>query len=459
MERPPIPEANAGEADDYSDDQGVQLVSGNGMAGGLFEFHVAVLPGDYNQDGKVRTTVGPSGEASDLSTIRDGDGDGVIEPTGDDQAIVNNAVGAGNHVLVASKYRGDYFDDENVDGDVPNDPTMLHLIDYMTWKATYSSTTVLDADGDDSGTVDAADYTLWRANAPGTSAWYLGVPGSGAALPVVDFANPPKVTNVTITGSASIHDPYSFDAHDGSGDQLRTVPVGGADTISITFSEDVNVLESHLRLVGLYSANMPALAEFSYDVGTMTGTWRFVGWTFGDQYAIRLDDAITDVQGARLDGEWTNPRYLTTTTSDTFPSGNGSEGGDFQFIATLLPGDANLDLQVTSADLAILNSHYNNGQLDELFSEGDFNGDGQVNFADVVLYSPNSGANLQTVWLLADLNSDFAVDDLDMAIMATNFGMSSPSWAHGDLDGDGDVDTADRDLAYAQLGLDVVVVS
>jgi hypothetical protein len=184
-----------------------------------------------------------------------------------------------------------------------------------------------------------------------------------------------------------------------------------------------------------------------------------VGWTFGDQYAIRLDDAITDVQGARLDGEWTNPRYLTTTTSDTFPSGNGSEGGDFQFIATLLPGDANLDLQVTSADLAILNSHYNNGQLDELFSEGDFNGDGQVNFADVVLYSPNSGANLQTVWLLADLNSDFAVDDLDMAILATNFGMSNRTWAHGDLDGDGDVDTEDMDLAYAQLGLDLTVVS
>jgi hypothetical protein len=43
----------------------------------------------------VRNTTGPSGEASDLLIVRDGDGDGNIEPTGDDQAIVNNAVTSG----------------------------------------------------------------------------------------------------------------------------------------------------------------------------------------------------------------------------------------------------------------------------------------------------------------------------------------------------------------------------
>jgi hypothetical protein len=286
------------------------------------------------------------------------------------------------------------------------------------------------------------------------------MPGSGAALPIVDFGNAPKVTNVKISGSASIHAPYSFDAHDGSGDQLRTVPVGGADTVSITFSEDVNVQASYLRLVGLYSANVPTIADFSYDIATMTGTWRFVGWTFGDQYALRLDDAITDIQGNRLDGEWVNPRTLTTThvSISEFPSGNGSAGGDFQFVMTLLPGDANLDNVVSGADLAILSAHYNNGQIDELFSEGDFNGDGVVDFSDVALYSPNSGKNRQTVWLLADLNSDFAVDDLDADVLANNLGMSNPTWANGDLNGDGFVTSADVDLMFAQYGLDLDVV-
>jgi hypothetical protein len=42
----------------------------------------------------------------------------------------------------------------------------------------------------------------------------------------------PKVLDVTVSGSGSTHDDYSFDQHDadGSGKQLKTVPVGGADT-------------------------------------------------------------------------------------------------------------------------------------------------------------------------------------------------------------------------------------
>jgi hypothetical protein len=277
----------------------------------------------------------------------------------------------------------------------------------------------------------------------------------------VDFNNPPQVTNVTVSGSASIHADYSFDAHDGSGDQLRTVPVGGADTISVTFSEDVNVSASQMRLVGLYSGNIPEFAEFSYDIGTMTATWRFVGWTFGDQYALVLDDSITDVEGRRLDGEWTNPAALSTsnTAVSEFPSGDGSAGGDFEFIMTLLPGDANLDLQVTTADLAILAGNYNNGQLNELFSEGDFTGDGQVTSADLAMYSPHSGLNLGVVWILSDLDGDFDVDDVDAETMADNIGMSSPTQADGDLDEDGTIDTDDLDLMFAQYGLDLELVS
>ena len=71
--------------------------------------------------------------------------------------------------------------------------------------------------------------------------------------------------------------------------------------------------------------------DFSYDYGTATATWRFEDWTLGDQYTIVLNaDAITDADGDKLDGEWTNPAHTTVTTqTSTFPSGNGTTGGDF----------------------------------------------------------------------------------------------------------------------------------
>jgi hypothetical protein len=167
--------------DNFADDPGQTLLSGNGVEGGLFQFHFSVLPGDYNQDGKVRNATGPSGEPSDLLTILDGDGDGAPSDTTDDTAIVNNAVTAGDVALDASKYTGDYMDDDNVDGDIPNGP--IHLLDYMKWKHTFGFTSGLEADGSDNGIVDAADYTLWRANAPYMSAWYTGGMGTAPACP------------------------------------------------------------------------------------------------------------------------------------------------------------------------------------------------------------------------------------------------------------------------------------
>jgi hypothetical protein len=179
---------------------------------------------------------------------------------------------------------------------------------------------------------------VWQANSPLVGAWYIGPFGSGAALPLVDIGDPPKVVDVIVSGSLSTHAPFSFSTVAGSGLQLRTVPVGAADTISIVFSEDVNVVASNLRLVGMQTGNVPTLAEFNYDIATMTATWRFEGWTLGDQYFISLSDAVTDIEGNRLDGEWVNPAARSTTNSavSEFPSGDGEPGGDFNFAATLL---------------------------------------------------------------------------------------------------------------------------
>ena len=310
----------------------------------------------------------------------------------------------------------------------------------------------MPTDGNGNGVVDVADYVQWAYWKQTVGAWNSPTGGFGALLTIVDFGNSPKVANVTITGSISTHPPYSFDQHDGSGEQLRTVPVGGADTVSVTFSEDVNILAGSLRLVGLYRGDVPTLAEFVYDIGTMTATWRFESWFRGDQYLISVDDSVTDIEGNRLDGEWVNPATLTTTNAavSEFPSGNGQAGGDFNFVATLLSGDFNLDGVVNSTDAAILSANWTNEETEGiLFTDGDGNGDGWVNSGDFPSYMTTAGINLQSLWILGDLNGDFKVDETDADLVADHMGMSNPTWADGDLNGDGSIDMDDLDLMFA----------
>ncbi|MEX2308924.1 MAG: right-handed parallel beta-helix repeat-containing protein [Pirellulales bacterium] len=451
-------------ADDFADDPvtaGNTFPSGNGVAGSpnnRFEFYFSVLPGDYNQDGLV------NGDDLQPGVVKDGDGDGQLEAgeTDHDYLVAANVAYA-NSYLPFRKNMGDYVDDDIVDGFVTETNALLAM-DYGKWKSTYGYTPPDDeADGNLNGVVDTADYINWRTFATSWSAWYTGpVPGGGGseAPEFVQIGQAPRVINVVVSGSQSTHAPYSFDAHDGSGEQLRTVPVGGADTISITFSEDVNVMASNLRLAGLRKASEPTIVEFGYDIGTMTATWRFDDLVASDHYLISLSDAVTDVEGNPLDGEWVNPATLSTTNGQVsvFPSGNEEAGGSFNFVMTLYAGDANLDLYVDSADASILGWNYNI-LFGMLFIDGDFNGDGAVDASDFGMLGGTYGSNLASLSMLADLDGDLAVDDDDLQVISDNYGMSNATWADGDLNGDGYVEFADLELAFAQYGLELAVVS
>jgi hypothetical protein len=438
----------AGTYDNFIDDPTNQkLLSGNGTAGSvlnLFRFFFSLLPGDSNQDGIV--------DSDDTSgTVADVNGDGLHDNT--DTNLINNTYF--DTFLPAQKFRGDFNDDEKVG-----------LEDYNIWRASFGmSGTNLPADANNDGTVDAGDWLFFAAGNPTYGAWYTGPSGFGDGAPIVDFGNAPRVMNVTISSSSSMHDPYSFDSVDGSGEQLRTVPVGGADTISITFSEDVNVVQLNLRLVGLRTANVPTVVEFAYDISSMTATWRFDDLVANDHYVIALSDAVTDIEGNRLDGEWVNPAALTTTNAlvSEFPSGDGNAGGHFNFVVTLLAGDVNRDNMEDVSDHEIIWANWGMSGSNVQWTDGDVSGDQLVSDPDTEIVDQNQGAgiypNLESVWVLADLNGDSVVDEHDMEILGDNIGMANPTMADGDFNGDGYIDINDVDLMFAQYGLELAVVS
>lgn len=429
--------------DDFSNDKKVQLLSGDGTpAGKPFRFHISVLPGDYDQNG-IR-------DVADTNAIKDGDGDGIIEsgPTGDDRLLATTNPGT---QLFVRKNLGDYADDD-----------IINTADYNYWRARFG-TNDLSADGNGDGIVNAADYVLWRNAVGNLSAWYEVPMGSAAGIPVVDFGNAPRVANVKVSGSNSTHAAYSFDTCDGSGEQLRTVPVGGADTISITFSEDVNVVAENLRLVGLRTFSAPAVADFVYDIETMTATWRFNAILTNDQFVILLNDDVTDIEGNRLDGEWVNPMSLSTNNAavSEFPSGNGVGGGNFTFVFTNMAGDANRNNVVDGSDYGIVSSNYWNHTINALFTQGDFTGDGFVENPDFDIWTAEYMRynTFTSVAMPADLNGDYIVDITDLDTIKSHLYMANPSHANGDINGDGQINATDIDIAFAQFGIGLSLVN
>jgi len=131
----------------------------------------------------------------------------------------------------------------------------------------------------------------------------------------------------------------------GSGDQLLTLPWINIDQIQVVFSEDVTVKDTDLSLVGV---NVPAYAlrDFSYDANTSTATWTLTDVIDADRLLIVLSDGVQDQTGNALDGDWTDG-------VSTYPSGNGTAGGEFQFRFNVLPGDVNQNRSVFGDDVIL----------------------------------------------------------------------------------------------------------
>ena len=196
-----------------------------GSLGNQFRFHFLYAPGDFDRDGDVDfddISVFNNPGGADVDANRNG-----IDGDSGDIDVYNAHLGYHN---LAPFSEADWNDDDIID-----------TRDRFVWEEAFMGTPTSDAsaDADGDGDSDGDDILIWLQHIGQRTAWWSGIqppmPGEsgGGSVP------PPQVLNVIVTGSASTHAPFSFDTVDGDGDQLRTVPVGAADTVSIVFSEDV----------------------------------------------------------------------------------------------------------------------------------------------------------------------------------------------------------------------------
>ncbi len=300
-------------------------------------------------------------------------------------------------------------------------------------------------------------------NVTPTNAWY-------SRLDVFAMANrllPPSVLNVILKETDGTPTEYHFNTVDGDGGQLMTVPVGDPTILQIQFSEAVTVAKSDLRLVGVLRGHAPDVAAATFTApdatNDFTATWEFATPLVpanrkGDYYLLSLADTIVDADNNALDGEWTNPArmFVPTTTTiftdaaiSTFPSGNGTAGGDFNFLFTLYPGDADQNLVVNNTDFgAVINHFFDTGT----WIEGDFNGDGVINNSDFGDVINNFFETLiVSIDFLTDLNNDGRVDALDEELWDDYEANQNLA---GDFNGDLEVDALDLVLLQNQFGLE-----
>ena len=179
---------------------------------------------------------------------------------------------------------------------------------------------------------------------------------------------------------------------------------------------------------------------FSYDPVTFTATWTLPQVIGRDKLLLRLNadgsNPIQDAAGNRLDGEWTNPTSEAQASSDTYPSGNGTAGGDFVFRFNVLPADANQDSAVDISDLSALGQHWQQAGNP---AQGDFTGNGVVDISDLAALGQNWNACNP---LPGDANQDGAVNISDLSALGQHW-QQPANWAQGDFSGNGVVDISD----------------
>ena len=195
-----------------------------------------------------------------------------------------------------------------------------------------------------------------------------------------------------LAGSSST---YGYAIPVGSGaTQLQTLPWRNLNQLSLRFSEDVSVAQAEFAIVG--SVGSYSVSGFSYNEADHVATWSLSVAMGPDRLYVALPGSgsapVSDLAGNVLDGEWTNPSsYSQAGSTDTFPSGNGSAGGDFAFRFDVLPGDSTGGSlgKVNVADVAQSKSRSTLAVMVSSY-RSDFDGNNLINVADVAYVKSKS---------------------------------------------------------------------
>jgi len=210
---------------------------------------------------------------------------------------------------------------------------------------------------------EVEDHEVWIA---GDAPQVVGVFVRGTAWPTA-FLN-----HLQATGQGN--DALGYFIPVGSAAQLDPLPWSNLDQVSIVFSEPVNVTMADLHI---YGVNVPSYSFAAHGyILPNTAVWRFRTPIGADKLLIDLSDSVTDAAGSALDGEWTD-------TVSSYPSGDGSAGGNFRFLLNVLPGDADNSGSVDHFDYLTCKSGCGSGVGDGGLVEADFDADGDVDRDDL----------------------------------------------------------------------------
>ncbi|HEV2292307.1 MAG TPA: hypothetical protein VGR35_00530 [Tepidisphaeraceae bacterium] len=254
------------------------------------------------------------------------------------------------------------------------------------------------------GSWDGTDHGTYRVSQE--SAQVTDLAGNAAAVGTLGTFDvtltpptpPPVVSDVFVSGSQWTASFRDFLQSSGQGDGTYGYRLTGAqhadelpwlnlNKISVRFSKDVTVSADALKVFGVRVAQYGGAV--TYDPSTFTATWALAsGAIANDKLRISLSaGGIIDSSGQLLDGEWTNPAETMPVTAggaDSYPSGNGSAGGDFNMRLNVLPGDVTRDGEVVGNDVTSvrLNQGYLPGQSGYTIFR-DVTGDGEIIGNDV----------------------------------------------------------------------------
>ena len=252
---------------------------------------------------------------------------------------------------------------------------------------------------------------LWREDgAPEDNTTGTVGAGTDVVLIVNPTPPPPAVTEVYVSGSAWT---ATFKNHlqalgTGSSqfgfrvtaaDQLNELPWANVNQVSVRFDRAVNIDLADVQVRGVTRVNH-APTSVTYDAAANTATIALPAAVLNDKVLLVLDgDAggvSAQVGGRLLDGEWAGGGLGL----DTFPSGNGTAGGDFLFRLNVVPGDVDRNGAVNIFDtLAVRNrqgtSTTSAGTAPTTYSAfHDVDGNAAVNIFDTLAARNRQGTSL-----------------------------------------------------------------